>query len=245
MKLQKTSLTLFLFATMLVSPNVSYPCSLVHTPTSKFNHAEYIFAGQVVGYVGPLTAPHVRGEAWGVIVKPRALVSVPRKSAGDYEVYPLQLEPDCNTSGSTREWLSQQYPEGATVKVAAMEMKTTDGRPHGGNVRLSVSPHNNGLMARNEEDVDARTLAGRLYNYGGYKEGAGPRRNIAFEVRKDLWRLERARGDGDKEEVLRRLLHCPRYGVDYAELVRQHISNKRRAAILIDERRKWEAIVRD
>src|SRR5215217_2446944 len=75
-------------------------CSLMIRPITRFDPSEYIFTGEVLGYVGPQQSKHVVGDAWGLLVSLGGSVHLPKTPAGHFEVFPYGLGADCSILGT-------------------------------------------------------------------------------------------------------------------------------------------------
>ena len=220
---------------MLLVARIALGCTMHRTPVTQFDSEEYVLAGEVVGFIGPQNLKGVDGEAWGVLVKADASVNSP-KTPHLFEVFEFQLMADCSLLGMSYERLSNEYRLGAKVLVIAKESKFDVPGP--GNVRLVIAPATNGLLSPigSLEDQFSPTS---VYDYRAHTKAPVVRH--IFEIRKDLLRLREATSEEEKEGVLRRLVYFPdtRF-LEFEEIVRLHLKNKRVGAQLIAQREAWK-----
>ena len=235
MMMNKRTWPLITVALWLSLTAVASGCSLAIRPVTKFDPDEYIFTGEVIGYVGPQRSEHIVGDAWGLLVSLGGGVHLPKTPAGYFEVFPYGLGADCSTLGRPRDELAGRYPVGSKVKVIARESKLDV--PGDGNIRLVDSPGGNGLIMKAGEE-EAGVPPESVYDYGrhGQDNTAAP----LFELRKDLLRLREAQTEEGKVAVLLRLMYFPpRSLFDYAQVVELHLADKGAGARLIAEREAW------
>jgi len=214
---------------------VASGCSLMIQPVTKFDPSEYVFTGEVIGYVGPRQSEHVVGDAWGLLVSPAGSVHLPKTPAGYFEVFTYGLGADCSTLGPPRDELARSYPVGSMVKVIARESKL--GVPGDGNIGLVDSAGGSGLVMKAGEG-EAGLSPESVYDYGRHREDstAAP----LFELRKDLLRLREAQTEEEKVAVLGRLMYFPpRTIFDYAKVVELHLADKGTGARLVAGREAW------
>jgi hypothetical protein len=233
MNRRKRSLMIVLFWLSLTE--AASGCSLVIQPVTKFDPSEYVFAGEVVGYVGPRQSKHVVGDAWGLLISPGGSVHLPETPAGYFEVFPYGLGADCLTLGTPREELAGRYPVGSKVNVIARESKLDV--PGDGNIRLVGSAGGSGSIMKVDEG-EAGVSMESAYDYRRHSKDSAA--TPWFELRKDLLRLRDARTAGDKLAVLKRLVYFPpRSLFNYAQVVGAHLADKEAVARLITEREAW------
>ena len=214
---------------------VASGCSLVIQPVTKFDPSEYVFAGEVVGYVGPQQSKHVVGDAWGLLISLGGSVHLPKTPAGYFEVFPYGLGADCSTLGTPRDELAERYPVGSKVKVIARESKLDV--PGDGNLRLVDSAGGSGFIMKVGEG-EAGVSMESAYDYRRHSKDndATP----LFELRKDLLRLRDAQTEEDKLAVLKRLMYFPpRSLFNYSQVVETHLADKEAGARLVTEREAW------
>ena len=235
MMMNKRTWPLVTVALWLCLTAVASGCSIVIRPVTKFDPSEYIFTGEVIGYVGPQQSEHISGDAWGLLVSLGGSVHLPKTPAGYFEVFSYGLGADCSVLGTPRDELVRRYPVGSKVKVIAQESKLDV--PGDGNIRLVDSPGSNGLIMKAGEG-EAGVPLESVYDYSRHNKD-----NTAtplFELRKDLLRLREEQTEEGKVAVLKRLMYFPpRSLFDFAQVVELHMADKRAGAQLIAEREAW------
>jgi hypothetical protein len=204
-------------------------------PVTKFDPLEYVFTGEVVRYIGPARPKYVLGEAWGVLIKARQSVHSPKIPTGYFEVYSFDLAADCSSLGRSKKLLSEEYPLGSIVFVIAKESKIDPAGDN--NVRLTIIPASNDLLARTEAQ-ESLSSGTSVYDYRAYGEAQTVL--PLFELRRDLMRLKDASSDEERVEVLMRLVYFPqKFTIDYEKIVELHLNDKATAARLKMQREEW------
>jgi hypothetical protein len=213
-------------------------CSYTTEPIVKFIPQEYVFLGEVAGFVGPIRSNKILRDAWGLKVRVTHEFNLPNKS-GDYlEVYPLGLTSACQKTGTSQGALEEYYPTRSKVRVVGMEASRFDSRSEDGTIRLEATEMNGGLVARNDLRDGFDTTAETVYDYRKDKthtRSAQDKGSVVyyydrlgdFELRKDLIRLRDAKKVSERYAILKRLSDYSHYDIDYSQLVKNHIQNKR------------------
>ncbi|MDX6614845.1 MAG: hypothetical protein QOD75_4031 [Blastocatellia bacterium] len=237
----------------LVSPVISFSCSIAISPIKGFDPAEYVFTGVVMDFVGPLQSKKFLQKAWGLKIKLEDSVYLPKTPTSYFEVFPYELWADCSIVGTSKEELAKYYPIGSKVKVIAKEAKALPHRLPNGNIRLEDLPSSLGSISRNYyEDGRRMTDAAAVFDYQSYKR-VGPNDYVRdfmpfltahsllpeFELRKDLFRLRSAKTEAVKIKILERLMYYPRPSIfDFESIIKSYIDNPQTAKTLIE---KWNA----
>jgi hypothetical protein len=204
---------------------ITFACSLVMAPIKRFEPEEYVFTGQVVGIVGPFESKSFRQQAWGLQIKIQEKVNLPETPTGDFELIPFELWADCSANGRKSEDLLKNYPVGSKVKVIARAAQLVP-RVNGVNLRLEILPGTWGDISRNYyEDGRQMADAQSIFDYKSFKRPTGndyvesfmPFLDAKgalpdFELRKDLLRLEKAKSQQERLQIINRLLFYPAGG---------------------------------
>src|SRR5687768_10060073 len=210
--LKQLSLLLFVVASLA---EVSWGCTLIVYPITKFDPSEYIFVGEVMRVVGPVKHKYISGEAYGLLVRVQGEVFLPRKPVNNFEVFPHKGQPDCSWVAWSKEELLKSYPIGSKVRVIGKEPLGIE-KPRG---TIRLWPTSPGGVAN---DNDANVWLKREYDYETYD-----RRDYGlpdFELRKDLLRLSRIKSEAGRIAILERLVHYPPLLIiDYSAIVKSHI----------------------
>ena len=227
-----------IFAFMYLASPVA-ACQMFHiTIQRQLDPEVHVFVAEVVGIVGPRTAPGIGGDFAGVRVQ--VVESVyPSNQAGTFDVYPFGYDTACATVGSSSESLEQRFPVGAEVFVVAWPAAEIEA--NGDITPLEASWQRGALGIA---PVHAAELASRTIDYASayrlepeqfaqvYDKD---RKIMVFEQQKDFARLE-TKSSGEKVEVLERLAGNP--NVDYVYVVKKHLRWSPTRSRLIREYRR-------
>jgi hypothetical protein len=210
-------------------------CSIYAPPPTKFDSLEYVFIGHVIGMVGPLLSPKVHGEAWGLLVKVKEKIYLPKFPKQYFEVFLYKTTPNCAPIGFSQDELVEWYID-REIRVIAREAKFFASNLDNGNIRLEAWAMNRGEIAINYTHEELFSSAGSVFDYKKYAENFKIYRNgnfqilgdkiefsrkdlflvsasfeklRSFELRKDLLRLERASSETKRLAILKRLAHLP------------------------------------
>jgi hypothetical protein len=213
-------------------------CSFITEPIVKFIPLEYVFFGEVVGFVGPIKSNRILRDAWGLKLKVTHGFHLPNKSGDYFEVYPLGLTNACEKTGTSQESLKSFYPFGSKVRVVGFEATQFDSKSADGTIRLSLTEMNGGLVARNDINDGFDSAVESVYDYKQdetHTRAAQDKASVFyyysrlgdFELRKDLIRLRDAKKESERYAILKRLSDYSYYRIDYAQLVKNHIQDKK------------------
>ena len=241
----------------LFSLKAAFGCAVIAVPSlTKFDTSEYIFIGEVVGVADPIKSEMFHGEAWGLKVRVKDSVNLPKSPASHFVVVPFDLESDCKDKGRSGDELLRYFPLESEVRVIAKEAKNAASQMADGNIRLEVLPDNLGSIARNYSGVGkAVTSVNSTYDYRSYVMGSPCRlsekempdyesnmRLPDFEYRKDLLRMKNAGSEKERVGILERLLYFPTSSDQYLEVTAQYLKNKKIIKRLSKERERWKRV---
>jgi hypothetical protein len=141
-------------------------------------------------------------------------------------------------TGTSQEALKEFYPTRSKVRVVGLDASLFDSRSADGTIRLELTEMNGGLVARNGINDGFDTTAESVYNYKKDKRHTRSAQDKAsvfyyysqlgdFELRKDLIRLRDAKKVSERYAILKRLSDYSYYHIDYEQIVKNHIQNKR------------------
>lgn len=193
----------------------SFGCTLAGKVLSDFDEAEYIFIGEVIGYTQSVKSAKLRQEAFGLVVRVKEGVYLPKIPKTHFEIFPIQLWADCSLSGMPIEVLRKKFPINSEVRVIAKEAEILSNDLSDNNIRLEERPSELSSVALNyDEDKTRMTTINSAFNYKSFKY------NIArdseskyflpqFEIRKDLFRLKNSQTQKERANILRRLKKVP------------------------------------
>lgn len=120
----------FCLCCLLTAPVPSEACSIAHTPQVRFNSKEFVFQGQVVGFVIDSLRSVVEFASQpdtlyyhpigGLVIEPTEVVHLPHR-AEVYTVFPSSLGGACEDVYWTIEAIQNYYSLGDSVAVIAWE----------------------------------------------------------------------------------------------------------------------------
>lgn len=197
------------------------PAQACLTPGSLIGRADpqgYVFLGSVLGYTRPQKTTESR-KVIGIKVSVSSFVSPAKDVSPEFVVYPMRRMADCTRGGYDANEIRSAFPMGAQVRVIGRksdelglgaEYETVLEAGFVNHTSISINPRD-ATPGRNSvsEEFDY-TLATSSFL------GSSAERFyfVAFEVQKDLWRLERASSRTQRNRILDRLRFAP----DYAQL---------------------------
>jgi hypothetical protein len=195
-------------------------------PISGFDREHYIFIGEVVEVIESVNfkSRGVKSDAVGLKIKVSENIYLP-KLASYYEVFPLRLTSWCGLMSETKE-VREHYPVGSQVRVVAKEATTFKDEPVSSAIRLETSIYNKGSISRNDLSAKLKTSAKTIFDYENfsyktfasnqYPTAVAERIDAAsnnflpeFELRKDLFRLQKVKSEAEKIKILERLVFYP------------------------------------
>lgn len=225
----------------------AFGCKIGVSRVSSFNPTFYVFIGEIVDVESvEFESQGITAEAVGFRVKVVDRVHLPRL-AENYVVFPLRLTPSCGLRSDTAE-LRKSFKVGSRVRVVATEARVIkkDGN-ESVTISLETSPGNRTSFVRNDLTEDLRASANTNFDYRAFSppERWAPdvtfesnRYLPAFELRKDLVRLEGIKFESERTKILERLVYYPYVSeVDFVKIARIYISDEKRLASLEE---KWE-----
>jgi hypothetical protein len=235
---------LLLLLVYQISTPACLGCSLIFTPIKAFNSKERIFTGVVLGVVGPLETNNSQEKFWGLKIKVDEVVYFPELSTQSIEVFAIGLSASCSDLGVSKENLEQFYPQGTKLKVIAQAAKILPKAPTRETIRLETSSANLTNFSKNvSEEGKSLSDATSYFNYKTYREPEFPeyadKLLPAFELRKDLLRLDKAKSQSERLTILKRLLFFPDDSfVDFEGIARKNINNSVTLRRLLMERER-------
>jgi hypothetical protein len=229
-------------------------CAVITVPSlAEFDKSEFIFIGQVIGLSEPMRSEKFHGDAWGVKVKVKESLNLPKTTASYFVVFLFDLGSDCKDEGQSREKLLTYFPVGTEVRVIAKESTHFPSKMPDNNIRLQILPDNLGSIARNFSDSRKQASStSTVYDYRSYvyrspcgiSDDSRPEYESnqslpEWEFRKELFRLSKSKSEVEKFEILKRMVYFPSSDDDYFNVVLSAIRNKAAAKTLIQDRSAW------
>jgi hypothetical protein len=228
-----TSMLFKIFCSCLVilgSSLAVFACSIPGMSPSRFDWSQYIFTGEVVGYVmseKPI-APAEKRKGFeaseptaGIVVKVNESLFTPQPVKKTYEVYRFGLGAGCELTGISVDFLKERYPVGQLIQVLAGSSDHLQPSSVQDVGRLEVRyAHSDFIYSLPLSDRTVRnSIDGPGFNY--QKHQSDPAGDVSFEVLKDMLRLERTKNPTERDAIFERLTYHPRPGWLY-ELFKQY-----------------------
>lgn len=207
-------LFLIVFCVSSLFVQTVFSCSLAGKSLSGFDDSEYIFIGEIIGYTHAVESSELGGKAFGLMVKPKENIYLPKTPKSYFEVFPVILWADCSLGGTQIEKLKSNFPLNSEVRVIAKEAKILANNLPDNNIRLEDRPDELGSIVLNYENEKRMTSNEAVFDYKTFKYDMNNNSVSTyllpnFEIRKDLFRLKNSRTQKEKTDVLNRLLDVP------------------------------------
>lgn len=246
----------FLFITM--SALSTFPCSIPTIPPSQFDIQQYVFMGQVSGYVettelvnrhGTNAEAELYGEfankTAGIIINVKDTFHTPQGAKETYEVYRFSLGADCGLYGLPVEWMKERYKIGEWVRVVAAKSDHILQPKNTKLERLELKyGGGNSITLLEVDDPSFRDISS-IFDYKAYRSDLIG--DPYFELLKDLRRLS-VSNETEGRQILDRLTYFPRFcescGFYLENVFRLYTSNTNefaRYSKLVRERAMTEA----
>jgi hypothetical protein len=203
-------------------------CSMaaaLEPPRASVHPKMFILVGEVIGYTEPVTDPNnFRETAVGLRMKIVEAIHVPYHRTDYVEVFMFRHDPDCFSVA-----LEDKPTIGTRFRLALFPARLVSSYNGDGHVRLesrvfdriSVNESNFGFSTTTNSVFDYRTNIPVLIGSTSTTEMSDKRRWVDdflyIESSKDLIRLARASDEGERMDVLERLLYSPY--VDFRQLI--------------------------
>lgn len=228
-------------ALALLSAEAAYGCRMFGGWISKADPNEYVFIGTVTGYedvqlVSSGIHRFTKSDAAAVIVSVTESVHLPSTDVKSFEVVPMRYHADCSFSGSSREDVEKQFPVDSKVRVVARRAVyfLNSGKTSPPRLRLEAPPvTHTGIWLNTSRKGETLTAAESVFDYSkattNYDDEPGAYSLPLFEVRKDLWRLERSRKQKSRNKILDRMIMYPRenpFFLNFRDLLKFHTSSE-------------------
>ncbi|MDI1242009.1 MAG: hypothetical protein PSX80_08835 [bacterium] len=204
-------------------------CILAGKSTTKFDPDEFVFIGKVIGYTDAVPYDHKRANGsvdpvssksvasqprtdyvnYGLIVEATESVHLPTKAA-TFEIFEYWLRADCLITGVSKNHFPDKFPIGSEVRIISRKAEFVVAGSNG-HARLENKLDEDHDIATNTlNDGTRATSANSVFDYSAHSYVDG-RDSIdkyllpAFELRKDLLRLSKAKTEQEKHLILDRI----------------------------------------
>ena len=194
--------------------NSTFGCTLAGKPLSDFDETEYIFFGEVIGYTKSVKSEKLGNYAYGLVVKVKERVFLPKTPKTHFEIFPIKLWSDCSEGGTNIEELKKDFPLNSEIRVITKESEILPNLSDG-NIRLEDRPREFGSIVLNYDKNQKRmTSADSVFDYKSFKYDINeifPSKYLLpnFEIRKDLLRLKNSQSQNERINILSRLRNAP------------------------------------
>lgn len=246
-----------LFLSIITIPILAYSalsCSLKANYLSEFNKTEYVFIGKVIGYTDqPLEFKRnipeeynkgVYKYAYGLIVKVKESVNLPKTPKSHFEVFPFDLDSACNSLGVKASKLQQDFPLNSEILVVVEQATLFPHILENGNFRLEKKFARSNVIALNKDkDNKPLTNATSILEYIEPKIVSDFEDKyflFDFEARKDLKRLQESNTKKEKDEAINILIKNPTRSINFFELLRLNLKSKQEILELFEKRLRFE-----
>jgi hypothetical protein len=227
--LRRIVLVVFL---VILSALSAFPCSIPTFGPTRFDISQYLFVGEVIGYVETTelinrqqraSEAEIYGEqankTAGILVRVKGTFYTPREAKQTYEVFRFSLGADCGLYGLPLEWMKERYKIGDWVSVVAGKSEHI-AQPTGPALeRLEIRYGKSDWISITGIDDPNRRNISAEFDYRAYRSNLIG--NPAFELLKDLRRLNLA-GQSDRALILERLTYFPGRGLGLAEVFKAY-----------------------
>ena len=193
-----------------------FACQVAAYKPSKFDPTEYVFIGEVTGFTEsidfernkPPYSDLLHDESLkrtnGLMVKVSDVVFVPSEQL-EFEVFVYGIGSGCELLGRTLERLQSDFPIGSEVIVVASEALQIPKISRNGGKRLEVY-FSRGVFETNISKITLNSIFDFSKVVPKKEEWSNRFTLGSFEVRKEMFRLEKAINEKEKSAILRRLL---------------------------------------
>ena len=198
-------------------------CTTPGSLIGGFDRETSVFLGKVMGYSTPAKYKASPTQVFGLRIEVTHAV-FPAVGPNQYIVYPTRRMADCSEGGFGIDSLKAKYPIGSEVRVIGRfaESIETDSFEH---TTLESGARNHTSLSLNPpEKSQGRSSVGAEFEYSlannTFLNSAADRFDfVAFEVQKDLVRLEQAKTRAERKSILNRLKNAPEYALLSFELI--------------------------
>ncbi len=198
--------------------HAAFACTTPGSLIGGFDRETSVFLGKVMGYTTPAKHKASPPQVFGLRIEVTHAV-FPAVGPSQYIVFPTRRMADCSEGGFGIDSLKAKYPIGSEVRVIGRvtENFETNFTEH---TTLEAGLRNHTSISLNPPDESqGRSSVGTEFEYSlandTFLPSAADRFHfVAFEVQKDLLRLERSKTRAGRQAILNRLRNAP----DYAQL---------------------------
>ena len=223
---------LFFLVCLVLLTKVSFACTLAGKSIGKFDETEYVFIGEVTGYTEAAESKKLKGAAYGLIVKVKESVYLPKTPKTHFEIFPMQLWADCSEGGTDIKGLKKEFPLNSEIRVIAKAAEILPNNLADGNIRLEDRPGETTSIVLNYNKKGRRlTSADSVYDYKAFDyenaESGSERLLPNFEVRKDLLRLSKSKNHEEVLTILDKFLFATGFtDLNFSALLKNYTLNE-------------------
>jgi hypothetical protein len=197
----------------------AFPCSIPTFGLSRFDMSQYVFVGEVTGYVETTELINKRqtpseverygelaNKTFGIVVRVVQAFHTPTESLQEYEVYRFSLSGSCGLYGMSLEQVKEWYKVGDLIKVSAAKSEHVAQPKNPLIQRLEIRYGKADLISPIGNDDPLLRDTSSEFDYKAYRSDflGDP----YLEMLKDLRRLRLSDHKG-RREILDRLTYFP------------------------------------
>lgn len=228
-----------------------FGCLLSSAAVVKFDPAEFIFIGTVIGYTGPVRFDEKRANnsidalsstavsrrekpefvTYGLAVKVKDVIHLPIR-ADKYEIFEYSLGADCLVQGIDQFYLQNKFPLSSEVRVISKQANLITEKSANQVTRLENRVTEDASIALNFDSKGNRaTSAEVIFDYKTYSydidhDSESKYLLPVFEVRKDLLRLFQLTDQKLRDDILDRIFYAPiGHNIDHGGIFKNHTSS--------------------
>jgi hypothetical protein len=223
----------------------AFACTRGASPIFQHDPSEYVFIGEVAGYIGPFDTGAGAKTGWALRVMPRAKVYMPREPRQYFEIVAYRTYSDCSTEPVAADELAHRFPIGMFIDVVGHTATEYQREVSDGAIRLEIAAE----LITEASGIDTPSSVTKVCDYREYRgpnfgraEAGGCGHAAMWELRKDLLRLQLAQDEQEREAIVERLAYYPSVwdDLDYEKVVARNVRDRAVARRLKEVRKRFE-----